>query len=311
MSSAVLGVPSSAGAYGIGLEQAPEALAPLAQFPHFNVGLALSEAADCLGVLLAGCARTCGGSGDRGQSNQRSCAPLRTAAGGRDCSCLAGVMNRPSRSREPGIREVLPLLLPIVLLGLSFAVVARAAGWSSLLTVTTSALVFSASAQFTLVSLMSGGATMFSTVASAGMVNLRFLAMGIAAAPSFPSGLVRRAALAQTINDASWGLAHQGGGRFDIRVLVHSTWPQYPAWIGGTLLGLLLPEVEAQTLGLDAVFPAFFLALLVGEVRGRRSIAVCLTAAAVTAITVPFTPVGTPVLLACVAALMWSGGSPA
>jgi len=219
--------------------------------------------------------------------------------------------NHRSRSREPGVREVLPLLLPIVLLGLSFAVVARAVGWSSLLTVTASALVFSASAQFTLVSLLSGGATMFSTVASAGMVNLRFLAMGVAAAPSFPPGLVRRAALAQMINDASWGLAHQGGGRFDIRVLVHSTWPQYPAWIGGTLLGLLLPEVDAETLGLDAVFPAFFLALLVGEARGRRSMAVCATAAVIMVLTVPFTPVGTPVLLACIAALVWSGRSPA
>ena len=38
--------------------------------------------------------------------------------------------------------------------------------------------------------------------------------------------------------DASWALANQGDGRFDRHMLIGATLPQYPAWVGGTALGV-------------------------------------------------------------------------
>lgn len=106
--------------------------------------------------------------------------------------------------------------------------------------------------------------------------------------------------------DASWALASRGGGRFDREFLIGATVPQYAAWVVGTVVGVLAGDVigDVERLGLDAIFPAFFLALLVEETRsgGGRAVAVALLAAALAL--VPFTPPGVPVIAACVAALL-------
>ncbi|MGH3319644.1 MAG: hypothetical protein ACRDN9_05590 [Streptosporangiaceae bacterium] len=51
-----------------------------------------------------------------------------------------------------------------------------------------------------------------------------------------------------------------------------ATLMQYPAWIGGTILGVLVapPTHLVETLGLDLVFPAYFLVLLLDELRTSR-----------------------------------------
>ena len=65
-------------------------------------------------------------------------------------------------------------------------------------------------------------------------------------------------------------------------------------------------------LGLDAVFPAFFLALLVTELRGGRRavLAACLGATIALALT-PFAPPGLPIIAASVGALVGLSGKPA
>ena len=48
--------------------------------------------------------------------------------------------------------------------------------------------------------------------------------------------------------------------------------PQYTGWVLGTIVGVLIgPRLgDPNALGLDALFPAFFIALLFEEARGRR-----------------------------------------
>ena len=56
-------------------------------------------------------------------------------------------------------------------------------------------------------------------------------------------------------------------------MLIGATLPQGAAWVGGTLIGVLGGSLlgDPQALGLDAMFPAFFAVLLVGEARGRAA----------------------------------------
>ena len=61
---------------------------------------------------------------------------------------------------------------------------------------------------------------------------------------------------------------------------------------------------DAEQLGLDAVFPAFFLALLAGELGSARTRVVALIAAVLALALVPFVPPGVPVIAACAAALL-------
>lgn len=70
-------------------------------------------------------------------------------------------------------------------------------------------------------------------------------------------------------------------------------------WPAGALLGAavgkLLPSPE--TIGLDAVFPAILLALVIPAFKNRTTLVRAVTGAAVSLASVPFTPAGVPVLL--------------
>jgi len=140
------------------------------------------------------------------------------------------------------------------------------------------------------------------------LLNARFLPMGIAVAPFLKGGPLRRALEGQTILTTSWVLASRGGGRFDRAFMIGATVPQYVAWTVGTAVGVLSHVVvgDVEKLGLDVVFPAFFLAVLMSELRsgGKRAIAATAIAAALAAALVPIAPPGVPVLAACGAALL-------
>ena len=56
--------------------------------------------------------------------------------------------------------------------------------------------------------------------------------------------------------------------------------------------------------GLDALFPAFFLALLADELRGRLAVAAAITGGALALALVPVAPAGVPVLAASLGALI-------
>ena len=175
-----------------------------------------------------------------------------------------------------------------------------------------STIVFAGSAQFAALSALSAGAAAATAILAGVLMNLRFLAMGFAVAPSLRGGRWRRVLKGQALVDASWALANRGGGRFDDSMLVGATIPQAVGWIGGTIAGVLLGGAigDPEKLGLDAVFPAFFVALLVHEVRGGRAVVAAILAAAITLTLLPFVPAGIPVLAASAAALVGLGGPP-
>ena len=61
---------------------------------------------------------------------------------------------------------------------------------------------------------------------------------------------------------------------------------------------------DPATLGLDAMFPAFYLALLVEEMDLRTMYPLALLGAAIALALVPFAPPGIPVVAASLAALL-------
>jgi 4-azaleucine resistance transporter AzlC len=203
-----------------------------------------------------------------------------------------------------GARAALPLVLPTLALGASFGVLARGLGWGVIAPVAMSVVVFSGSAQFAVASVLSGGGSMAAAVLVAVLVNARFLPMGIAVAPVLRGGRLRRAAEGQAVVDASWVLAAREGG-FDRGLLLGATAPQFAGWVGGTVLGVTLGSLigDPARFGLDALFPAFFLALLAEEIRDARRARVALAAAAIALALIAVVPPGLPILAACAAAL--------
>jgi predicted branched-subunit amino acid permease len=215
-------------------------------------------------------------------------------------------------SVRAGFRAGIPFAVAAGLLAVSFGVLAEPVIGTGA-TLGMSALVFAGSAQFGALAVLGGGGGVAAAVIAAVLLNARYLPMGIALAPSLRGSPLRRALFGEAMIDASWAMANRGDGRFDPDFLVGATLPAYPAWVGGTALGLLAGDLigDPANFGLDALFPAFFLALLVGgELRtGRTAVIVAVLGAAVALALLPFAPAGVPVIAASGAALLGLRGA--
>ena len=212
----------------------------------------------------------------------------------------------PAESFRAGLRAGVPYSIAGGVLALSFGVLAVDVGFSALGAIVMSAIVFAGSAQFAAIAIVAAGGGVGAAVGAAALMNSRFLPMGIALAPSLRGGSLSRAAQGQTVVDASWVMANEGGGRFDRHFLFGATSVQYATWLSGTAAGALGGGAlgDTQALGLDVIFPAFFLALLLPELRDARSRGVALAGALIALALVPIAPAGVPVLAASVAALI-------
>lgn len=208
-----------------------------------------------------------------------------------------------------GMRLGLPYGVLSFVLSLSFGVLAVQAGFTALQAIVTSALVFAGSAQFASLSIVAAGGGILPALSAATLMHSRFLAMGIALAPSLPGGPLRRAVEGQAVVDSSWALANRGDGTFDRPLLFGTTVPQYVAWLAGTVVGALTGDLlgDVERYGLDALFPTFFVGILLAELgRPRARVAAALGAVIALAL-VPFTAPGVPVLAAAAAALVGLG----
>jgi 4-azaleucine resistance transporter AzlC len=203
-----------------------------------------------------------------------------------------------------GTRAAAPVGVAVFFVAMSFGVTARPVIGAAA-TIVMSVIVFAGSAQFASVAVLAAGGGAAAAILAGILLNLRFLAMGIAIGPSLRGGRVRRALQGQAIVDASFALASRHDGRFDRHALIGGTLAQYPAWVLGTVLGVLAGHLvsDPDKLGLDALFPAFFLVLLVDELRNGSAVVAALLGAAIAAALVPLTPAGIPVLAASLAAL--------
>ncbi len=217
-------------------------------------------------------------------------------------------MTEPSAGRafRAGVRQGIPFAIAGFLLSVSFGVVAQDAGLSALAAIVMSVIVFAGSAQFAAIAIIGGGGTVGAAIGAAALMNSRFLPMGAALGPSLPGGPLKRAAQGQAVVDASWALAGRGDGTFDRWLLFGASAAQYVAWQAGTIAGALGGDAlgDPDALGLDAIYPAFFLGLLLAEARTRRAVGVAVLGAGIALALVPFAPAGVPVLVASVAALV-------
>ena len=206
---------------------------------------------------------------------------------------------------RPGMRAGVGFGAAAFVVGLSFGVVAQPT-MGSVAPIVMSVFVFAGSAQFGATAVLAAGGDAVTAIATGAMLNARFLSMGVAAAPALRGGPLRRALEGQAVVDASWALAARGEGGFNREALLGATLPQYPAWVLGTAIGVLLGGAigDPADYGLDAVFPAFFLALLAAELGRPRVVPVVVLAGAIALALTPVLPAGLPVLLASSAALI-------
>lgn len=216
-------------------------------------------------------------------------------------------------SYRTGFRAGLPFAAAGLILSISFGVLAEPI-MGPVAPIVMSAIVFAGSAQFGALAVLAAGGGVVAAVAAGLMLNARYIPMGIALAPSLSGGPLRRALIGQAMVDYSWAAAARPDGKFDWRFMLGGTTPIYPMWVGGTAIGALAGDLlgDPESLGLDAMFPALFLALLlsVEASSGRRAVIAALLGAVIALALIPWAPPGVPVIAACLAALVGLDRSP-
>jgi 4-azaleucine resistance transporter AzlC len=220
------------------------------------------------------------------------------------------VTGSDSRLRD-GVRAIAPLSIAAVAFGVSFGVLAEAAGMGAVAPIVMSASTFAGSAQFAAASILDDDGGVPAAVTAAVLLNVRYAPLSISVAPGFTGSLPRRLVESQLIVDESWAVSHRGGGRFDHRVLLGAGLLLYPCWVGGTAVGALGGELlgDPNELGLDAAFPALFLALLYPMLRTRGTLAAAVGGAALALAITPLVPPGVPIIAAAVVCLAgWRAG---
>lgn len=212
----------------------------------------------------------------------------------------------PERTHRDGIRASLPLAVAVFGFGLSFGVLARASGMGPVAPVVMSAVTFAGSAQFAAIQVLGVGGTVAAAVTAAVLLNARYGPIGVSVAPYLTGPWWSRLLRAQLVVDESWAIAAEGEGRFNHRVLLGSGLALYVAWVGGTILGVIFGDVigDPARWGLDAAFPALFLALLVPQLRTRDARIVAVLGAAIALALTPFAPAGVPIIAASAACLL-------
>ena len=163
---------------------------------------------------------------------------------------------------------------------------------------------FAGSAQFAAASILDSGGGAVAAIVAAVLLNARYVPLSLAVASIFHGSRRRRAVESQLIVDESWALAGRTG-RFEYGVLIGAGLLLYVVWVGGTALGTVIGDLlDPEAIGVDAAFPALFLALLAPYLRDRRALLTAIVAGAITLVLIPVSPPGVPIVAASLAALI-------
>ena len=200
----------------------------------------------------------------------------------------------------------MPIAPMSLVFGLSFGVLAEAAGMGVLAPIVMSGTSFAGSAQFAAASVVEAAGGVATAVTAAVLLNARYAPISLTVAPSMSGPPLRRLFESQLIVDESWAVSQVGGGRVDRRLLIGAGLTLYVGWVGGTALGAFGGGLlgNPATYGLDAAFPALFLALLVRQLESRRAVVAALLATAISLALVPFTSPGVPIIASAAACLL-------
>lgn len=203
--------------------------------------------------------------------------------------------------RRTVVRDALAVGLATGTYGFSFGALSNTAGLSTAQTVALSALMFTGASQFAFVGAVAAGGTPLAAVFPAVLLGLRNSFYGFALDGLLRLRGLRRLVGAQLVIDESTAMTI-GQRRVEFASLAF--WATggsvFVLWNLATLLGALSGDLIADpaTIGLDAVAPAAFVALVAPRIRTRPAWLVAAATGAVALCLVPFQPAGVVVLAA-------------
>jgi 4-azaleucine resistance transporter AzlC len=200
----------------------------------------------------------------------------------------------------------LTLSAAVGVFGVSFGVGSVAAGASVLQTCVISLVVFTGASQFSAVSVIGAGGSLGSALGGALLLAARNGVYGMAMSRRLDGSLGRKILAAQLTIDETTAMAIAQPRRRDQQIAFWLTgFTLYTCWNLGTLIGALAgTAIDPTTFGLDVAFPAGFVAMVWPLFTNSSARWAAGIGAVVCIVTVPWTPVGVPILLSVLGVLV-------
>lgn len=184
--------------------------------------------------------------------------------------------------------------------GLSFGAVSVEAHLSLIQVCLLSLVLFSGASQFALVSIIGAGGSYFSAVGTALLLGVRNGLYGARVNTLLrPAGL-RRFVMAEVTIDESTAMAvSEARTGHATRAFWSTALSVYVLWNLSTIVGALVGNAlgSPATTGLDVAGPAAFIALLAPRLNTVRMRLAAPGSGVIALVTVPFVPVGAPILI--------------
>lgn len=212
--------------------------------------------------------------------------------------------------RDPELRPVatasFTLSLAVGVFAVSFGVGSVAAGASVLQTCALSVFVFTGASQFSAMSVIGAGGGLASALGGALLLAARNAVYGLTLSRLLPGRLGTRLLAAHFTIDETTAMAV---AQRDPEVQRAAFWMTgvmlFTFWNVGTLVGALAGSaIDPETFGLDAAFPAGYVAMVWPILRSRRGRLAAVLGGGICLALVPVTPVGVPILCAATAVLV-------
>lgn len=209
--------------------------------------------------------------------------------------------------RDPSLRPMIvactTLSMAVGVFGVSFGVGSVAAGASIAQTCALSLLVFTGASQFSAVSVVGAGGSFGSALGGALLLAARNGVYGLAMSRRIHGRLLTRLVAAQlTIDETTAMSVSQRDPRAQRIAFWFTGATLYVFWNLGTLLGAVAGSaIDPTTYGLDAAFPAGFVAMVWPLLADRRARQAAVLGGVICAVAVPLTAVGVPILLSALA----------
>lgn len=205
--------------------------------------------------------------------------------------------------RQTG-REILLVCAAVTLIGASFGAITVGAGLPVWIPMLMSVVVFAGGCQFMFVGIIAAAGGPWTAVAAGLLVNLRHVPFGFALGDVLGNSVRSRLLGSFPMTDESVAFAlAQRDPRQRRAVYLACGIGLFVSWNISTVLGALLADVipDPNVLGLDAVFPAVVLALVVPSLRERPVALAAVVGTVIAVLCTPWVPAGLPILLAAVA----------
>jgi 4-azaleucine resistance transporter AzlC len=198
------------------------------------------------------------------------------------------------------ISGIAAVLLAVGLIGVSYGATAVASGFPLWVPIALGIVVLAGGAEFLFIGIMAAGGSPIAAVLAGLLVNARHVPYGLSVPDVVGTGWRRRIGV-HVMNDESVALAL---AQPDVARRRAAYWVSglgvLIAWPGGAAIGALIGTVVPDTgaIGLDAVFPAVLLSLIMPALRARGTLRAALIGAIAAVASAPFLPAGMPVLVA-------------